>query len=111
MSLEEQRLDEIRKILLKHRGKENPIAANKISKLLQIPEDDTVPTTRRLITKLIVEEGMPIAAFGRGYFYIETIDELTEYMNYLDEKILQTTNRKTIVYSNLKRDMAKYWVR
>ena len=107
MTLEEQRLESIRKIILEHTGKKNAIPANKISKVLDIPEDDTVPTTRRLITRLITEEGMPIGAFGKGYFYIETASELAEYMTYLDDKILQTTNRKAIVYSNFEKKYGK----
>jgi 3-dehydroquinate synthase class II len=103
MTLEEERLEAIKKILLEHKGKKNAIPANKISKILDIPEDDTVPTTRKLITKLITEQGMPIGAYGRGYFYIETAQELAEYMKYLDDKILQTTNRKAIVYSNYEK--------
>jgi hypothetical protein len=66
-----------------------------------------VPTTRRLIAKLILDEGLPIAAFGKGYFYIETPQELSEYMDFLDEKILQTTNRKAIVYSNYEKKYGK----
>lgn len=69
MTLEEQRLESIRKILLEHKG--------------------------------------PIAAFGKGYFYIETASELGEYMSYLDDKILQTTNRKAIVYSNFEKKYGK----
>lgn len=107
MTLEEQRLEEIKKILLGHKGKANAIPANKISKMLKIPEDDTVPTTRRLITKLILDEGLPIGAFGKGYFYIETPKELAEYMDFIDEKILQTTNRKVIVYSNYEKKYGK----
>jgi hypothetical protein len=100
MVLEEQRMDEIKKILLQHKGKTNAIAANKISKMLNIPEDDTVPTTRKIITKLIIDEGMPIGAFGNGYFYIETPEELADYMQFLQDKIEQTTTRKVIVYNN-----------
>jgi hypothetical protein len=93
--------------LLEHKGKANAIPANKISKMLNIPEDDTVSTTRGLITKLIVDEGMPIGAYGKGHFYIETAQELAEYMDYLDQKILQTTNRKAIVYSNFEKKYGK----
>ncbi|MGD0406405.1 MAG: hypothetical protein ABSB10_07130 [Candidatus Bathyarchaeia archaeon] len=102
MSLEEQRLDAIRKIILEHKGKAKAIRASKISKILQIPENDTFATTRGLITKLILEEGMPIAASSRGYFYIENQQELGDYMEYLQERIHQTTNRMVTVFSNFQ---------
>ena len=102
MSLEEKRLDAIRKIILEHKGKENPIRASKISIMLAIPENATVSTTRSLITKLILEEGMPIAASGEGYFYIENQKELADYMQYLEGRIHQTTNRMVTVFSNFQ---------
>ncbi|MCL5949063.1 MAG: hypothetical protein M1490_01125 [Candidatus Bathyarchaeota archaeon] len=102
MGLEEERLDAIRTIILEHKGKNNPIRASKISHMLNIPENDTVPTTRKLITKLILNEEMPIAASGEGYFYIENQKELADYMEYLDERIRQTTNRKVKVFSNFQ---------
>lgn len=107
MSLQQKRLEEIKKIILEHKGKTNPIAANKISKLLKIPDNDTVSTTRALITKLILDEGMPIGAYGDGYFYIETAQELAEYVDYLDQKILQTTNRKTKIINNFENKYGK----
>ena len=108
MALEEARLEQIKNILLQHKGKANPIPANKISKTLNIPEDDTVPTTRKLITKLILDEGMPIGAYGNGYFYIETLQELTEYIDFLDQKIEQTTTRKAKVISNYENKYGKW---
>lgn len=44
MSLEEQRADAIRKMIIAHKGKANPIRASKISKMLNIPENDTFAT-------------------------------------------------------------------
>jgi hypothetical protein len=102
MSLEEQRLNAIRKIILEHKGKTNAIRASRISKALEIPENDTFATTRSLITKLLLEEGMPIAASGKGYFYIENQQELADYMEYLQERIHQTTNRMVTVFSNFQ---------
>jgi len=100
LNLEQQRLDAIRKIILEHRGKANAITSGKISKLLDIPHDDTVATTRSLITKLILEERMPIGAHRRGYFYIENQKELTDYMAYLENRIHQATTRMVTVFSN-----------
>ena len=107
MSLEEQRLNAIRKVILEHKGKANAIRASKISKMLEIPENDTFATTRGLITKLILEEGIPIAASSKGYFYIENQQELSDYMEYLQERIHQTTNRMVTVFSNFQEKFGK----
>ena len=108
MSLEEQRLEQIKNILLKHKGRDNAIPANKIAKMLNIPDDDTVSTTRGLITKLILEDGMPIGACENGYFHIETQQELADYMAYLDQKIEQITTRKAKVVSNYESKYGKW---
>lgn len=100
LTLEQNRLEEIKRIILEHKGAANAISAGEISSLLNIPEDDTVSTTRGLITKLILEECVPIGASDNEYFYIETKKELGQYIDYLDQKILQTTNRKTKVITN-----------
>lgn len=100
MGVQEQRLEAIRQIILKHKGKANVLPANEIGKQLDIPENDTVPTTRHLILKLILDEGMPIAATRKGYFLIETEKELAEYMEYLQQRIDQTTTRMRTVFSN-----------
>ena len=50
----------------------------------------------------ILEEGMPIAATGKGYFLIEKESELTEYMDYLQQRIDQTTTRMRTVFSNFE---------
>ena len=100
MSLKTQRLEEIKKIILEHKGKNNPVTSNEIKEILGIPDNDTAGSTRAYITKLILDEGMPIGASSTGYFYIETEEELTDYMEYLQDKIEQTTSRKMFVYHN-----------
>ena len=107
VGLEEQRLEAIKKIILEHKGKANAIRASAIGKALQIPENETVSHTRALITKLIMEEGMPIGAFGGGYFYIEDQKELAEYMERLQQRIHQTTTRMVTVFSNFESKYGK----
>ncbi len=102
MSLEAQRLEEIRKIILEHRGKNNPVKSSEIQERLEIPDNDTRGSTRAYITKLILDEGMPIAAYGKGYFYIENQQELAEYMAYLQDRITNITNRMMTVFANYK---------
>jgi hypothetical protein len=102
LSLEAQRLDAIRKIMLDHKGRSNPIKSSEIRKRLSIPDNDTSGATRALITKLILDEGMPIAATSNGYFYIETQQELAEYMAHLQDRITNTTNRMVTVFANYK---------
>ncbi len=100
MSLEEDRLREIKEIILMHKGKENAIPANKIGRALNIPENDTVSTTRKLITKLIKRDKMPIGASEKGYYIILTEEELNDSTRYLNDRIYGIYDRINRIISN-----------
>jgi len=103
MSLEEERLRAIKEILLNHKGKENSITASKIGQSLNIPEDDTVSTTRSLITKLIKNQGLPIGANETGYYLIQTEEELNECTRYLNYRIYGIYDRINRLISNFNK--------
>ena len=100
MSLEEERLREIRNILLNHKGKQNAIPSSKIAKMLGIPENDTVATTRGLITKLIKNTCLPIGSSENGYYIMETEEELNEVIQDLNGRILGIYDRTNRLISN-----------
>ena len=100
MSLEEERLREIKEILLDHKGKQNPISAGKIGKALNIPENDTVATTRSLITKLIKRTHLPIGSSENGYYIMQTEEELNDVMQDLNGRILGIYERINKLISN-----------
>lgn len=93
MSLEEERLQQIREILMQHKGKQSAIPSNKIAKMIGIREDDTVATTRSLITKLIKNSYLPIGSSESGYYIMQTEDELNEVMHDLNGRILGIYDR------------------
>ncbi len=87
MSLEEQRLSAIEEIIIEHKGKQKAIASNKIAEMIGVHEDDTVSTTRSLITKLIKRTKLPIGSCERGYYIMQTEDELNEVTRDLNGRI------------------------
>jgi len=107
MSLEEQRLKEIKKIILEHKGKLSAINAREIANMLDIPDNDRFSITRGLITKLIRDEELPIGAYENGYFLIENQQELNEYMQRLNYRIIGITNRKARLISNFEKYYGK----
>jgi hypothetical protein len=108
MSLEEERLRQIREILLNHKGKQNAIASSKIAKMLGIPENDTVATTRSLITKLIKNSYLPIGSSENGYYIMQTEEELNEVMQDLNGRILGIYDRINKLISNFNECNGKY---
>ncbi len=97
------KLEQVRDILEEHRGKKNKITSAKIAKMIDIDEDDTHSKSRRLIEDAIEEYGLPVAADSRGYFMIETEDELEEYMENLDARIDGIKDRKKVVTKNFRK--------
>jgi len=86
---------EIRDILERHRGKANPISAGEITKRLGLRQEDTHVEARQLILEAIEKYRLPVAAGGRGYYYITNEDELRAYAQTLEnraQKILKRRN-------------------
>jgi hypothetical protein len=90
--IEEDRLRKIREIILQHKGKAKAIKSKTIALEIGINEDDTHIGTRNLITKL-VKEGLPIGACDNGYFLLETQQEVDEYGQLLNGRMLEIYDR------------------
>jgi putative heme iron utilization protein len=100
VSTDEEKMEIIRKIILKHIGKANAIKAKFIATKIGLSgEDDTHIGTRNLITKL-VKQGMPIGACDNGYFLLETQDEVDEYGQKLNNRIVEIYERIMHIQNN-----------
>ena len=90
----------IENCLKQHKGKNNCVTANEISKKLKIIEDDTHAGTRAKIRKCIEERGLPVASNSNGYYWIVEESELDTYIKSLDGRIKGIEERKEIVKNN-----------
>jgi hypothetical protein len=91
--------ERVKELLLAHRGADNPITSREINDEI---DEDTVgsfPETRMLVRDIIVEDGIPIASSNDGYYVVETEQELFEYIDNLDSRILSIADRKAAVLS------------
>ena len=87
-------------ILRDHQGRENPITARRIAQLIGVDDTEGRPVTRSLIRKMIEREGWPVAANGRGYYWIKTRKELLEYYESLTGRIEGIKHRQRMVVGN-----------
>ena len=90
----------IMQTLINHKGKEHAISSSQIAKELNIPDDATYFTTRRLVKETINEFGLPIASCANGYYFIVEEDEYNEYMNSLMARIAGIEKRMSMVRKN-----------
>lgn len=91
--------ENIKDILIKHKGKENGIKAPDLAEMVDIDAGPSGINIRTKILETIKMYEMPIAGNPAvGYFYIETPEELRDYINSLDSRIKEITDRKTRIY-------------
>jgi hypothetical protein len=90
-------LDEIKRILENHIGKENQISAGEIGPKIGIHEDATHVQVRDLIRQAIEIFGLPVAGGNRGYFLIKDKNELRDYVKNIEGRIEEMQKRIILV--------------
>lgn len=95
-------LEQIKNILLSHKGKRNPVTSTEIARKIGIIEDDTHAQTRALIFECAKKFKLPLAANNRGYYLIVDQQEYDDYMENLDSRSAGIEERKRIITKNYK---------
>lgn len=88
---------EVRDILTEHRGKDNAITSTDLLEMVDMEDAEGNPRIREVITELIFEDEVPIASYNKGYFLIEAEEELDEYLEHLEKRIMGHTERKLVI--------------
>lgn len=96
-------LEQIKDILLQHKGRQNPVTSAEIASKIGIIEDDTHAQTRALILECAEKYELPLAASNRGYYLILNQQEYDEYMDNLDLRLAGIEERKRIITKNFKK--------
>ena len=84
----------VKELLLDHKGSDNPISSREISEELDKEEVGSFPETRMMIREIMIEDEIPIASSNAGYYVIEAEEELQDYVDQLESRILGMTERK-----------------
>ena len=95
-------LEQIRDILLEHKGKSNKITSAQMAESLGIKENATYAKTRALILESAEKYSIPLAANNRGYYIITSDSEYKEYMENLASRQQGIDKRKEIITKNYK---------
>lgn len=89
--------DQVKELLLDHEGADNPITSREINEEINLDNIGSFPSTRAVIRELVLEDQLPIAATSQGYFIIQDENELSEYVNQLESRVMNITERKFAV--------------
>ena len=96
-------LDQIRDILLLHKGIKNRITSSEVADAVGIVEDITYAKTRALIFDCAKKYGLPLAADTKGYYLITCQKEYDDYIKNLNSRISGIDERKRVITQNYAR--------
>lgn len=81
-------IEQIKDILLKHKGKQNRITASMTANTVGIFENTTYAKTRALILECAKKYKLSLAADSKGYYLITGKKEYDDYIKNLDSRIV-----------------------
>lgn len=93
-------IEQIKNILMQHRGKSNAITSGEIAVMVGINEDDTHAQTRAMILDAVIRYNLPLAADNTGYYLITNDLEYYDYMKNLNSRIVEISERKNLITRN-----------
>ena len=83
--------------ILRKATKESPVTSEELGHKLGIDDPEGNPLARSVITEVIREKHLPLAATGAGYFVMETLEDLKDYRADLNRRIAGTLERIRLV--------------
>ena len=95
-------IEQIKDILIEHKGKKKRITASTIAAKIGIVENATYAKTRALIFECAKTHKLPLAADTKGYYLITNKNEYDDYIKNLNSRIAGIEERKRIITKNYK---------
>jgi len=87
----------VKEMLLNHRGKGNEISSREINEVVELDNVGSFPNTRKLVKDIMFDENIPVVGGGNGYYVAETEEEVGEYLETLEGRIMSNAERKMAV--------------
>jgi hypothetical protein len=94
MSYTEAEYEQVKELLLNHRGKGNEISSREINDQVVLDDVGSFPQTRKCVRDIMEQEGIPVIGGGNGYYVAETEEEIESALSTLESRIINTTERK-----------------
>ena len=94
MSYTQDEYEQVKEMVLEHRGRSDQISSREINDVVGLDSVGSFPTTRQCVREIMFEEQIPIIGGGNGYYIPETEQEISDAIDTLDSRILNTAERK-----------------
>ncbi|MGQ3414478.1 hypothetical protein ACT4ML_19845 [Natrinema sp. LN54] len=92
--MSEEEKEQVKSILLDHEGEDNKITAREIDEEVGLDSVGSFPNTRAAIRELLFEDQIPVIGTTQGYYVAESQDQVDEYIEGLEGRIMEITERK-----------------
>lgn len=97
MGYTEEEYEQVRKLLLEHKGKGNEIPSRDINDEVGLDSVGSFPQTRECVRDVMLRERIPVIGGGNGYYVAEKEEEVKDAIETLESRILNTTERKMLL--------------
>lgn len=100
--------EEVRDILMNHRGANNPITAKEISSMMGFDMEDTQHMCRQIIKRTMDMFSLPVISCTRGYYIANTDEEIQSYCDNIRGRIKgmrQRMDNAVQFYNDLMADL------
>lgn len=94
MTYSDEQYEQVKEMVLNHRGRSNQISSREINEVVELDTVGSFPQTRQCIRDIMFQERIPIIGGGNGYYIAETEQEIADAFDTLDNRILNTAERK-----------------
>lgn len=84
----------VKDLLLEESSADNPLTSREISNELEKNEVGSFPKTRMIIRDIMVTDGIPIVSSNQGYWVAESEQEIQDYIDNLENRIMGITERR-----------------
>ncbi|AXG06554.1 hypothetical protein DU500_09020 [Haloplanus rubicundus] len=97
MSGSDEVREQVKELLLDHRGADDPITSREINEQVDLDNVGSFPSTRAVVRDIVMEDHIPVAGGSNGYYVIQEEDELDAYVERLESRVMNITERKFAV--------------
>ena len=94
MSYTQDDYEQVKEMVMRHKGRNDQISSREINEVVGLDSVGSFPTTRQCIRDIMFNEQIPIIGGGNGYYIAETEQEISDAIDTLDSRILNTAERK-----------------
>ncbi len=90
----DEEIETVRRMLLNHWGRDDQISSREINQVIEVDNVESFPTTRKIVRNRLMEDGLPVASGGDGYYLIKSQEELENEIESINGRVAKILQRR-----------------